>query len=77
MEKARHKIHKRVEKYGYIGLMIFVAIPLPLTGVYTATLGSWALGMDKKKSFAYMALGAIISGIIVTLITYSGFRLLS
>jgi len=77
MEKARHKIHKQVEKYGYVGLMIFVAIPLPLTGVYTAALGSWALGMDKKKSFAYMALGAIIAGIVVTLIAYSGFRLFS
>ncbi len=77
LERARHKIHRQIEKYGYIGLMIFVAIPLPFTGVYTAALGSWALGMDKKKSFAYIALGAVLAGIIVTLITYSGFRLFS
>ncbi len=75
VERARHKIHKKVEKYGYVGLMLFVAIPLPITGVYTGTLGSWALGMDRKKSFAYIALGAIIAGIIVTLVAYYGFYL--
>jgi uncharacterized membrane protein len=76
LERAQHKIHKSVEKYGYLGLMIFVAIPLPMTGAYTGTLGAWALGMDKKKAFVSIALGVIIAGIIVTLISYYGFYLL-
>lgn len=72
IEKAQHKLRKSVEKYGYIGLMIFVAIPIPGTGAYTGTIGAWALGMNKKKSFAYIAFGVIIAGIIVTLISYFG-----
>lgn len=76
LERAQHKIHKQVEKYGYIGLLIFVAIPLPMTGAYTGTLGAWALGMDKKKSFAAIAAGVIVAGVIVTLISYYGFHLL-
>jgi uncharacterized membrane protein len=72
VDKARKKIHEKVEKYGYLGLMIFVAIPLPLTGAYTGALGAWALGMSKKKSFAYISLGVIIAGIIVTLVAYYG-----
>lgn len=74
LEKAQKKIHQQVEKYGYIGLMIFVAIPLPFTGAYTGALGSWALGMNRKKSFAYIALGVIIAGIIVTLVAYYGLQ---
>ena len=76
LERSRQKLHKKVEKYGYLGLMIFVAIPLPITGAYTGILGAWALGMDKKKAFAYIALGVILAGIIVTLISYYGFYLL-
>ncbi len=76
VEKSRQKIHKKVEKYGYLGLMIFVAVPLPITGAYTGALGAWALGMDKKKAFASIALGVIIAGIIVTLVSYYGLYLL-
>lgn len=72
VERARRRIHPSVEKYGYIGLMIFVAIPLPFTGAYSGTLGAWALGMEKKKSILFIILGVIIAGIIVTLISYFG-----
>ncbi len=69
---ARRKMKKTVDKYGYLGLMIFIAIPLPLTGAYTGTLGAWALGMEKKKSIMYGILGVIIAGIIVSSTVYFG-----
>jgi len=77
LERSRNKIHKSIEKYGYFGLAIFVAIPLPLTGAYTGVLGAWALGMNKAKAFASIAIGVIISGIIVTLVSYYGLTMLS
>jgi len=77
LERSRNKIHKSIEKYGYLGLAIFVAIPLPLTGAYTGVLGAWALGMNKMKSFASIAIGVIIAGIIVTLVSYYGLSMLS
>lgn len=77
LERARNKIHKSIEKYGYFGLAIFVAIPLPFTGAYTGVLGAWALGMNKKKSFASIALGIIIAGIIVTIVSYYGITALN
>ena len=76
VDKARRKVHKGVEKYGYIGLLIFVAVPLPVTGAYTATLGAWALGMSKRKSFAAIILGVIFAGIIVTIVSYFGIQFL-
>ena len=77
VERSRKRIHKSIEKYGYLGLAVFVAIPLPFTGAYTGTLGAWALGMDKRKAFASIALGVIVAGIIVTLVSYYGINLLT
>ena len=72
VEKARHKVQKEVDKYGFLGLMVFVAIPLPITGAYSGTLGAWILGMDKKKSILCVAAGVVIAGIIVTTVAVSG-----
>lgn len=65
IERSRKKVKAKVDKYGYLGLALFVAIPLPVTGAYTGAMGAWILGMDKKKSFAAIALGVCISGAIV------------
>jgi uncharacterized membrane protein len=72
VENARKKVSPKVEKYGYVGLMIFVAIPLPVTGAWTGTLGAWILGMEKKKATLSIMLGVVIAGIIVTAIMLGG-----
>mgnify|MGYP006288891085 FL=1 len=77
IERARKKIHGRVEKFGYFGVMFFVAIPLPITGAYTGTLGAWVLGLEPKRTFLAVLGGVIISGIIVTLISYLGIEAFS
>lgn len=77
VEKTRSKVKKEVDKYGFLGLMIFVAIPLPVTGAYSGTLGAWILGMDKKKSILCVAAGVFIAGIIVTTISWFGIGALS
>ena len=75
--RARSKVQTKVDKYGYLGLALFVAIPLPITGAYTGTLGAWVLGMDPKKTFLAVALGVIISGTVVTVVAYLGIEALS
>lgn len=60
----------KIEKYGYIGLILFVGIPLPGTGVWCGSLIAAVLDMDKKKSFACLATGMVIAGIIMMLISY-------
>jgi len=72
VERARKKIQKSIEKYEYAGLMIFIAIPLPMTGAYTGILGAWALGMNKKKAIISSIVGVIIAGIIVSSVCYFG-----
>jgi len=68
VEKARTKVHAKVEKYGYWGIMLFVAIPLPITGAWTGTLGAWILGMSRRKTILASAIGVLISCIIVSLV---------
>ena len=61
------KLKKEMEVYGWIALTVFVGIPLPATGAYTAALIVWLTGLDRKKSFFAIALGVAIAGVIVTL----------
>ena len=68
-EKRSKEVDKSMKNLGYLALCIFVAIPLPLTGAWTGTLVSWILGLDKKKSFFAIALGVIIAGIVVSLVS--------
>jgi uncharacterized membrane protein len=72
VEKARTKVKKEVDKYGFWGLMIFVAIPLPMTGAWSGALGAWILGMDMKKSILSVAAGVLIAGMVVTIVAWSG-----
>ncbi|ADB57181.1 COG2426 family protein [Archaeoglobus profundus] len=64
VERTRRK-KDLIEKYGYLGLSIFVAIPLPVTGAWTGCLLAFLLGLNRMKSFFYIALGVAIAGIIV------------
>ena len=59
----------KYEKYGVLALMIFVAIPLPITGAWTGSAASFLFDIPKKKAILYIFLGVIISGIIVTLLS--------
>ncbi|MDD3981660.1 MAG: small multi-drug export protein [Spirochaetia bacterium] len=68
VEKARAKVHGKVERYGYWGLLIFVAIPLPVTGAWTGTLGAWVLGMDKKKAILAILGGVLVAGFFVSVL---------
>lgn len=77
LERARIKVKSQVDKYGYIGVMLFVAIPLPITGAYTGSLGAWVLGLDRRKTFLAVSAGVLIAGVIVTVVATLGIQALS
>jgi len=70
--RTRSKIEGKLEKWGFWGLMIFVMIPLPVTGAYTGSFAAWLFGIEKRKGFLAVALGVFIAGLIVTAIFLSG-----
>ena len=68
-DKAMSKKDK-IERLKYIGLMLFVGIPLPGTGAWTGCLIAALLNMDKKKSMLYAILGVTMAGIIMMILSY-------
>jgi len=61
-----------VERYGLIGLVLFVAIPLPITGAWTGSIVAFLLGLRFRRAFPAIVLGVFIAGVIVTTLTVIG-----
>ncbi len=70
LDKKARKHKDSIEKYGYLGLILFVGVPLPGTGAWMGCLAASVLNMDKKKSFISIMLGIIMASIIMMLISY-------
>lgn len=75
--RTRKKVENNINKWGFWGLMIFVMIPLPVTGAYTGSFAAWLFGINKSKAFMAVSFGVIIAGIIVTSIVVGGVEALS
>lgn len=59
-----------IRKYAYLGLLLFVGIPLPGTGAWTGSLIAVLLDMNLKKSFGIILVGVIMAGIIISILSY-------
>lgn len=70
LEAKAHVKGRKVTKYKYLGLMIFVAIPLPGTGGWTGALAAAFLDMPLRKALPAIFAGILIAGFVVTGITY-------
>ena len=60
----------RIQKYGYWGLFLFVAIPLPGTGVWSGSLAAALLDMRLKKVFPTIFLGNLVAGILIMILSH-------
>ncbi len=67
--RAKKGSKENLDKYGYVGLAIFVMIPLPGTGVYAGTIAAYLFKMDFKKAFLANSIGITISSLIVWTVT--------
>ena len=70
LERKAHLKGRKVTRYKYLGLMIFVAIPLPGTGGWTGALAAAFLNMPLRKAMPAMSAGVLIAGFLVTFLTY-------
>ena len=62
-----------VEKYGAIGLIMFVAIPLPVTGAWTGCIAASLFKIRFRYALIAITLGVLIAGIIVSAVSTGGF----
>ena len=70
IESKAHLKGETVQKYGPLGLLIFVAIPLPGTGAWTGALVAAMMEMRLKRAFPAIVIGVVIAGVIVSIVTY-------
>ena len=74
--RTEKKFAKKYEVWGEIALMIFVAIPLPVTGAWSGSIAAWLFGINPRKALLFISLGVILSSGIVTLASLGIFNLI-
>jgi uncharacterized membrane protein len=73
--RTRKKHGEKFETFGFWALLVFVAVPLPLTGAWTGAVIAYLIGMPiKKAGFAILG-GVALSGAIVLALTVGFTRL--
>lgn len=70
LEKKAHLKGQMVTKYKYLGLLLFVAIPLPGTGAWTGALAAAFLDMPLRKALLSIFAGILIAGAAISVITF-------
>jgi len=66
-KRTRRNTQEKFEKYGALFLLLFVAIPLPVTGAWTGSVAAFIFGIRFFYAFPSIVGGVMISGIIVSL----------
>lgn len=61
---------KKVHKYKALGLLIFVAVPLPTTGVWTGSMAASLLNIRVKHAFLAIFIGNCIAAFIMMIISH-------
>lgn len=69
IENLRKRSRNTVEKYGFYGLIIFIAIPLPGTGAWTGSIAAHLFGMGLKHAIPAIFIGVAIAVLITTMAT--------
>ncbi|MFQ5600406.1 MAG: COG2426 family protein [Candidatus Krumholzibacteriia bacterium] len=64
-----------IERFGPIGLVLFVAIPLPVTGAWTGSAAAFVFGIPFRTAFPIVLMGVCIAGCVVTLAVLGGVSL--
>lgn len=73
--KAKEKHMEKIQEYGAIELMLFVAIPLPMTGAWTGALLATLMNLPIQKSLPAIFAGVAMSGVIVILAMVLGINI--
>ena len=69
LTRCRAKLKPYVDRYGELGVAVFIGIPLPGSGVYTGAVGVFLLGLDRRKFMVANVIGVLIAATAVTLVT--------
>lgn len=71
-DKTRRRADAKIRRYEYLGLIFFVAIPLPFTGAWTGSLIAYLFDLNFRRSILVILVGVLIAASIMTVLTLSG-----
>ena len=60
---------RKYEKYGLLGLMVFVALPIPGSGIFTGAIIAFLMGVQFRHSWPYLVSAVLLSGLLTLAIT--------
>ena len=69
---TRRRADTKIQRYEFVGLLLFVAIPVPFTGAWTGSLIAYLFGLNLIKSFVTIFIGIIAAAAIMTFLTLTG-----
>ena len=72
VKRTQKRAEQAIEKYGFLGITLFVAVPLPGSGSWTGALAAYLMGLGYKRFVLANTIGVIIAGILVTALTLLG-----
>lgn len=72
--RAKNGSGNTIRRFGFLGLALFVMVPLPGTGVYAGSIASYLFKIDKRKAFLANTIGIFLSSVIVWLATMASMR---
>jgi uncharacterized membrane protein len=64
-QRAKVASGDKIKKYGFWGLIFFVMLPVPGTGVYAGSIASYIFKIEKQKAFYANTIGIFFSSLIV------------
>ncbi len=67
--RTRRKGERYFRVYKELGLILFVAVPLPITGAWTGSVAAFLFGLSLGRSFFLIAVGILIAASLVTAAT--------
>ena len=67
--RTQRKVQPYVERFGTIGIALFIAVPLPGSGVWTGALAAYLIGMRFRKFAVAAVVGVLIAAVLVTAVS--------
>ena len=64
--RTKHRFEGKYLKWGELALVLFVAIPLPVTGAWTGSVAAYLFGIPKKRAIFFVFLRILIASLVVT-----------
>jgi len=69
IDEVRHRGRRYVERWGVLGVGVYVSLPLPGPGVYSGAILAWLFDLPRRQAVLALALGSMVSAFLVTVIS--------